>query len=536
MASSVGAAGAGEAVGLEGRGLWELVERRAAATPGSLLGIDERGRSLRFDEFADAARRVAAGLAARGVTEGTVVAWQLPTWLESMVLAAALARLGACQVPLIPSYRAREVGFILREAAAQMVVVPTAWHGVDYPRLVSGSLAAGGGPEMVTLDPDERSLPEGDPSSLPPPPVVVAQEDQPVRWLYYTSGTTASPKGARHTDATLLGAVPGMIALLEPTAADRNSMVFPFAHIGGMLWLLTGLMVGSTHLLAEAFDPATTIPMLAANGVTLAGTGTPFNLAYLQAQRELAAREPGARLFPEVRLFMSGAAPKPPSLHAQLRGECGAGIVSSYGMTEAPILTYCGPHAPDDRRARTEGRAGPGVDLRITDPGGAPLPAGQEGEVRVRGPQVCRGYVDPALDAEAFDPQGYLRTGDLGALDAGGYLTITGRLKDVIIRNGENISAKEIEDLLFLHPRVRDAAVVGLPDPRTGERACAVVVVDDPSDPLTLGDLTGFLRARDLMVQKLPEQLELVDELPRNPAGKVLKQDLRSRLADEKEG
>jgi len=525
-----------EAAPVEGRSLWDLVERRAAATPSSLLAIDERGRSMRFGEFAERAAAVAAGLAACGVADGTVVAWQLPTWLESMVLGAALARLGACQVPLIPSYRAREVGFILREAGAELVVVPTRWRGVDYRDLVTAAAGEGGSLGVLALDPDDRRLPEDDPSTLPAPPAAEDVEDQPVRWLYYTSGTTASPKGARHTDATLLGAVPGMVALLELTATDRNSMVFPFAHIGGMLWLLTGLMIGSTHLLAESFDPATTIPMLARNGVTLAGTGTPFNLAYLQAQRELAARRPGARLFPQGRLFMSGAAPKPPSLHAELLAECGAGIVSSYGMTEAPILTYCGPQAPDDRRARTEGRAGPGVDLRVTDADGFPLPAGEEGEVRVRGPQVCRGYVDPALDAEAFDRHGYLRTGDLGTLDADGYLTITGRRKDVIIRNGENISAKEIEDLLFLHPRIRDAAVVGLDDRRTGERACAVVVLDDPSRPLTLGEVAGFLCDRDLMVQKLPEQLEVVDELPRNPAGKVLKGDLRARFAGEREG
>lgn len=521
---------------LEGRSLWELVERRAEATPTALFGIDERGRSLQFDEFAAAAGRVAAGLAERGVGEGTVVAWQLPSWLESMVMATALTRLGALQVPLIPSYRAREVGYILKEVDAELVVVPTVWRGVDYRQLVSDALSGDRLAQILALDPADRSLPEGDPAALAPPSAPPPPGEAPVRWLYYTSGTTASPKGARHTYDTLLGGVRCMLALLEPTSSDRNSMVFPFAHIGGMVWLVTGLMAGSTHLLAEAFDPATTIPMLAANGVTLAGTGTPFNLAYLQAQRELAARQPGARLFPGVRLFMSGAAPKPPHLHAELQAEFGAGIVSSYGMTEAPVLTYCGPHAPDDRRASTEGKAGPGVDLRIADAAGAPLPPGHEGEVRVKAPQVCRGYVDPALGTEAFDDAGYLRTGDLGVLDAEGFLTITGRLKDVIIRNGENISAKEIEDLLFLHPRVRDVAVIGLPDRRTGERACAVVVLDDPKDPPTLEELTGFLRSYDLMVQKLPEQLELVDGLPRNPAGKVLKQDLQARYAETSKG
>lgn len=511
-----------------GRDFWEQLCARIDATPDGVLAIDERGVALTFAGYRSRAEEVAAGLAPLGIGPGSVVAWQLPTWVETMVLAGALVRLGAVQVPLIPSYRAREVGFILGQTGASHLVVPSVWKGFDYPAMAQVIADERTGLQVVVVDTHTRALPSGDPATLPP--VAVSGDELPVRWLYFTSGTTAAPKGTRHTDATLLGAVEGMLCMLEPGPGDRSTLVFPFAHIGGVVWLLTSFAAGSTHLLCESFDPDTTIPMLAANGVTLAGIGTPFNLAYLRAQRALAQGSPGARLFPSVRAFMSGASPKPPSLHAELRSEMGGtGILSSYGMTEAPILTYCGPRASDDHRAATEGQASPGVTLRITDVEGRAVPVGDPGEIRVRGPQVCLGYVDPSLDADAFDEHGFLRTGDLGTLDAEGFLTIVGRLKDVIIRNGENISAKEIEDLLFLHPAVRDATVIGLPDARVGERCCAVVALANPEVPFSFEEMAAFLREHDLMVQKVPEQLEIVDVIPRNAAGKVLKGELRAR-------
>ena len=184
---------------------------------------------------------------------------------------------------------------------------------------------------------------------------------------------------------------------------------------------------------------------------------------------------------------------------------------------------------PDAKLAASEGRATRDTEIRVVRPDGTLAAPGEEGEIRVRGPHLCRGYVDASLDAEAFDAAGFLRTGDLGRLDADGYLVVTGRLKDVIIRKGENISAKEIEDHLAAHPKVRDVAVIGLPDAERGERACAVVVPAVPADPPTLAEIASFLRARGLAAQKLPEQLELVRELPRNASGKVLKRELRGR-------
>ncbi len=209
--------------------------------------------------------------------------------------------------------------------------------------------------------------------------------------------------------------------------------------------------------------------------MTLAGSGTPFHLAYLAAQR--AAGD--GPIFPHVRSYPGGGAPKPPQLHHDLKAEIGGvGIVSGYGLTEAPIVVMATTEDPDEKLADTEGRPTPGRRAhrgrRSTARRAGP---GQEGEIRLKGPQVIRGYLDPSLDAEAFDDEGYFRSGDLGIVDDEGYVTITGRLKDVIIRHGENISAKEVEDLLYAHPAVADVAVIGLPDPKTGERACAVVAV-----------------------------------------------------------
>jgi acyl-CoA synthetase (AMP-forming)/AMP-acid ligase II len=250
-------------------------------------------------------------------------------------------------------------------------------------------------------------------------------------------------------------------------------------------------------------------------------------IRYLESQR----RDPARRLFPRLKAAMAGAAPKPPQLHGEVRAELGGlGVVSCYGSTEVPFLSVSTIHDDDERLARTEGRVARSAEVRVVDESGRPLPAGASGEIRVRGPQVFRGYLDRRLDAEAFDADGFFRTGDLGSVDRDGYLTITGRLKDIIIRNGENISAKEVEDLLYAHPAIAEAAFIGLPDARKGERGCAVVVLRAGAS-LDLAGLVAYCRAADLAPQKIPEQLELLGELPHNASGKVLKHELRARFA-----
>jgi acyl-CoA synthetase (AMP-forming)/AMP-acid ligase II len=371
----------------------------------------------------------------------------------------------------------------------------------------------------------DRDLPEGDPASLAPAP---AATDDPVRWTFYTSGTTAEPKGARHTDRTVGASARGVDHALEMGPSDRFGLVFPFTHVGGIATLFGLLMTGAAAIIVEAFDPEPSTDVLRRHGVTLAGAGTAFWLAFLQVQRT----QPGVPIFPKLRAMAGGGSPKPPTLHAEIKTEIGGiGVASGYGLTECPSLALGTVRDPDPKLAVTDGRAAPGVEIRIAAEDGQVLAAGHVGEVRVRGPQLFKGYVDPGLDADAFDADGYLRTGDLGRLDADGYLIISGRLKDIIIRKGENISAKELEGVLYAHPKIADVAVVGLPDVERGELACAVVVLAPESGGLTLDEIADWCHEHGLMTQKIPERLELVDHLPKNPAGKVLKDELRNRYA-----
>ncbi len=512
---------------VDGGSLWELVEQRAAATPAAMAAVDEDGRTLTWAEAKNEAERAAAGLARHGIGGGDVVSWQLPTWLESMVLVLALARLGAVQNPMLPIYREREVGFITRQARSKLLVVPSTWSGFDFEAMAKGIAAAiandgGGSLEVLVAD---KALPQGDPSTLPAPPDPGVDA---VRWYFYTSGTTADPKGALHTDNTIKAGAVGMCERLEITDADVNAVVFPFTHIGGIGWLFSALVYGFPTVYIERFDPAKTIEMIQHHDVTLAGAGTPFHMAYLAAQRQLPA---GERLFASVRAYPGGGAPKPPQLHYDIKAEMGGvGIVSGYGLTEAPIISMGSVGDSDEQLANTEGKATGTTQLRTVTLEGKEAGIGEEGEIRAKAPQLMKGYLDSSLDAEAFDEDGWFKTGDLGRIDADGMVTITGRVKDIIIRNMENVSAKEVEDVLFGHPDIADVAVIGVPDERTGERVCAVVVATDPANPPTLASAVEHAREHGLMTQKLPERLEVVDALPRNPTGKVLKFELKDRF------
>jgi len=516
------------APGLDESALWPLVEARARASPDALCAVDEHGARISFAGLRERALDVAAALAARGVGPGVRVSWQLPTRIDSFVLVAALARLGAVQNPMLPIYREREVGFIVRQVRPRLLVVPGVFRGFDHEALarrVAAEVAREGGPGVEVLVCD-RALPEADASRLAPPP---AERGSPLRWIFYTSGTTADPKGALHSDQTLAAGSRGVVERFELGPGDRYPMVFPFTHIGGVGMLFVQLMAGSGAILVEAYDEERTPPLLGAHGVTLASGGTPLVMRYLAYQR----RHPGRRVFPKLRAAMGGAAPKPPLLHAEVKAELGGvGVVSVYGLTEAPFVVLGSPHDPDEKLAHTEGRAAGGAELRVATADGRECAPGEEGEIRVRGPQVLRGYLAQELDAQAFDAQGFFRTGDLGRLDAQGFLSVTGRLKEIIIRNGENLSAKEIEDALYAHPAISEAAVIGLPDPKTGERACAVVVAREGAAP-DLAALARWCADAGLARQKLPEQLEVVDALPRNASGKVMKHELRRRFAPE---
>ena len=283
------------------------------------------------------------------MSEGAPVAWQLPTTLEALVLCGALARLGAVQVPILPILRAREVGFAVRQTGARRLFVPGTFRGFDHAAMARAIASeAPGSPWRSSPGRCPRPIPPACPRARAPRGAADA-----VRWIFYTSGTTADPKGARHTDATLLAAARGMSARLALAPDDRVGLVFPFTHVGGVLWLMNGLLAGCAHIAISVFDPRTSVDVLARHGVTQAGAGTAFHQAYLAAQRERG----GAPIFPRVRAFPGGGAPKPPQLHADVKRELGgAGIVSGYGMTECPVLAMGSPRDPDAKLAHTEGQ------------------------------------------------------------------------------------------------------------------------------------------------------------------------------------
>ncbi|WP_030236375.1 MULTISPECIES: class I adenylate-forming enzyme family protein [unclassified Streptomyces] len=487
------------------RTLWELVARRAALTPGHPLFLQD-DRTLTCDGLRARAERVAAGLYGMGVRPGTVVAWQLPTRIETVLLSFALARLGAVQSPVIPFYRDREVGFALRESRAEFFAVPGEWRGFDHAEMARRLGAKG---VFEAYD----DLPDGDPSVLPPPP----SDGTAVRWIYWTSGTTSDPKGVLHTDRSLLAGGSCLAHALRPSADDVGSIAFPYAHIGGPDYTVMLLLYGFPAVLFEQFALPDALAAYRGHGVTMAGGSTAFYSMFLAEQR----KKPGTPIVPSLRLLAGGGAPKPPELYHAVVREMGVRLTHGYGMTEVPMITMGAPDDDPELLATTEGRPPEGMEIRIVD-----------GEVRLRGEAVCRGYLDPGQTAEAFDEEGFLRTGDLGRLKETGHLVLTGRLKDVIIRKGENISAQEIEDLLHRHPAVGDVAVIGLPDAGRGELVCAVVEQPPGAEALTLPAVTAFLRAEGLSVHKLPERLEVVDALPRGETlRKVLKYKLRERYS-----
>jgi acyl-CoA synthetase (AMP-forming)/AMP-acid ligase II len=505
----------------ERQSLWHLIDQRVQATPDAVMAVDERGRTLTFGQCRDRGEALAAALHAQGLRPGATVAWMLPTCLEAFVVVSAFARLDAFQVPMLPIYREREIGFIVREARPELLIVPTVRRGVDYPALAAAATAdVPTPPRLLALD---ENLPGAPGEQLPAPPPKPASPG--ARWVFYTSGTTSDPKGALHSQSTVAACGTRLIERFGLTEADNNALVFPFTHVGGIAYFIAGLIGGFRHIVIETFSAQTAIETLSREDMTVAGAGPAFWQAYVRAQRE----HPERRLFPHLRALVGGGAPKPAGLHDEVRGVFGdVPLATGFGLTECPMAVQSSIYEDADT-LRSDGVPIPDTEVRIVRTDGTLADRNEVAEIRVNGPMRCLGYLNSALDADGFDEVGFVRTGDLGCLDTAGRLHVTGRLKDIIVRKGENISAKEVEDVLIGHPAVSDVAVIGLPDEERGERCCAVVVLTSGA-ALTLDGLAEHCRQLGLMRQKIPEQLEIRDELPRNPQGKVLKTVLKEAL------
>ncbi|MGO4258847.1 AMP-binding protein [Marmoricola sp. RAF53] len=509
--------------------------RAAMAYPDRLALVDGR-RRWTYTELDAEVRRWAGVLAARGIGAGDVVSWQLPNWGEAVVLHQAVLRIGAVSNPIVPIYRHSEVSFILRQARSKILFVPGVFRGFDFAAMAS---------ELADSAPDLRSVvivrPDGpldssqvalDDFLADGPPLssdgTTARGDG-VALLLYTSGTTSSPKGVLHTHATLDHENRSIIEFFGLSPEDVVFMPSPVTHITGLLYgMQLPFMLGASVVLLDVWEPAAGLASIEQHGCTFTVAATPFLHGMLEHPGRTAA------MTKSMRVFACGGADVPPELVRRATAEFGCMVSRIYGSTEFPTATSSNASDSLDARACTDGRPIGQAEVRVVDADGTEVQAGTVGLLLVRGPELFLGYLDSELDAAAFTPDRWFVTGDLAVRDDDGYVRIAGREKDIIVRGGENISAKEIEDLLFEHPKVADVAVVAMPDPVLVERVCVFIVTAAGAD-VELAELTTWLRGRRIANQKLPERLVLTTELPRTASGKVQKFKLRERLRQRAE-
>lgn len=499
-----------------------LLEARAGATPDSLLFVDEADRSMTCADVLAAVERVAQELASAGIRPGSRVAWQLPTRISTYVVMLALRRLGAVQAPIIPQYRQREVTQSLVAVTAQHYLIPGEWMGFDYELFAESlDLPVGVSPKVTVIDDDNFGSHTRHLGRVPP-----RSDPDAVAWNYFTSGSSGPIKAVRHTDDTLLNAGIGFAGhgRLGEMPDEFGAVGFPVAHVGGAIYLIAALAGGFPVLLIEAFAPHESVALMRRHRVTTTGGAPPFYQALVAV-----ANNSSTPVLPTLRTLKGGGAPCSPALFGQVRQQLGATVAHDYGMTEIPMIAAADPRDPDDVLAATDGRVVPGNELRISASDGRECAAGEQGEIQVRGRGVCLGYVDHAQSEGALTADGWFKTGDLGVVHPSGHVEVVGRVRDVIIRKGENVAPAEIEELLITHLAVAEAAVIGLPDPERGELVCAVLVVVD-GQTVDMSQVQQHLAQAGLMKQKWPERIEFLGELPRTGLAKVDKQELKRRF------
>src|ERR1700757_651563 len=461
---------------------------------------------------------------------GSVVSFMLPNWHEAAVIYLGATLAGMVVNPILPSLRERELQFILSDAHSRMIFAPSGFGGHDYASMLAHVTAQmETPPEVVTLRGTTTSdhLPYAalfeerqGPSELP------ALDANAAGMILYTSGTTGRPKGVLHSHNSLHALICQIRDhwLVDP--GDRFLVPSPIAHNGGSIYAFEcPLLLGTTAVLMDRWDAERAVTLVQRERCTHMAGATPF------LERMLAAAERSRTRLPDLKVFICGGASVPPSLIRRAASYFDHAVVTRvYGSTEVPVTTVGATDRGDnDHAADTDGR--PGIaEVKLVDHHDAPPGTG---EIRARGPQMLIGYLHSEDEGESFDAEGFFRTGDLARWVDDDYLVVTGRAKDIIIRHGENISPKEVEDILAGHPGIAEVAVVGLPDDRTGERACAVVVPAGSPD-LDVAGLMDFLEAQGVARFKVPEQLVFCESLPKNDAGKVLKQQIREMLIERR--
>lgn len=455
---------------------------------------------------------------------GSVVSFMLPNWHEAAIIYLASTLAGMVANPILPNLRGREVSFILEDADSRFLFIPAEFRKFDY-RLMAEQLKTelDNPPEVVVLRGDADSHTGFDylMSAETPALELPSLKADDIRMVMYTSGTTGRAKGVLHSHNTLHALIQQLGKHWHIEKGDAFLVPSPISHIGGSIYAFEcPLLLGSRAVLMEAWQPEPAIDLMEAERCTHMAGATPF------LEQLLAAAQTNGTRLEQLKTFICGGAAVPPQLIQEAADYFpNACVTRVYGSTEVPVTTVGAP-LPDEAEfaATTDGRAGIASIKLVENAAAAP----GEGEICARGPQMLLGYLHAEDDTKSFDKEGYFHTGDIGRY-IGDYIQVTGRAKDIIIRNGENISPKELEDLLLEHPDIADIAIVGRPHPKTGERVCAVLVTagDKQLEP---SDLFSFLVERGVAKFKVPEQVEIWAELPRNASGKVLKHEIRATL------
>jgi cyclohexanecarboxylate-CoA ligase len=480
-------------------------------------------------ELLTGSRRVAAALRAAGIEAGDIVVYQLPNWWESVALAWGILLAGAVASPLTPTLRHAEVAFVIEQTGARLAVVPRAFRGFDHATMLTE--LAFDGTTWITRHGELDAILADETAAAAQAVDAVATDAALVLW---TSGTTSQPKGVVHTHQSLRHEADSLGTAHAFTERDRQLLPMPMTHVAGFTYgVLMPVCLGVPAVLMDVWDPGVALRTVARERISVM-ISTPVFVRSMIDHPDFAATDTGS-----VRLLSLGGAGVAPATVREgaasfggsgENGTMGCWCKRTYGSTEYPTLTTGRFGDDPEVQAVTDGVIIGPAELRIVDPVTLlDVADGQPGELWARGPEMFNGYLDPELDAAAFAPDGWFRTGDL-ATYAGGYLTIVDRLKDIVIRGGENISAAEVEHALLSHPAVADCAVVAVPDPVMGERTCAFVIARG-DEPPSLAELAAHVAAQGLAPFKRPERLELRDTLPRTPSGKVQKGPLRDEVA-----
>ena len=497
--------------------------------------MTNKATRLSYRDLGKIVERIAVGLAELGVEKGDVVSCQLPNWWQFTALHLACVRIDAVTNPLMPIFRERELSFMLGLAESKVLVIPRTFRGFDYPAMVANIraglpqlrnvLVIGGDGETsfekVLLDtPWEQRRDAGR--------LFAARRPDPddVTQLMYTSGTTGEPKGVMHTSNTLLSNILVCAERLGLGADDVMFMASPMAHQTGFMYgLAMPVLAGATAILQDVWEPKRASASISREGITFTMASTPF----LSDLTETVAAD-GSDVS-RLRIFLVAGAPIPRALVERARQILGANIVSAWGMTENGLVTTTCLDDPDDKAINTDGRALPGMEVQVVDSENKPLPAGEEGMLKARACSTFVGYLKRP-DWYNHDAEGWFGTGDLARIDGQGYIRLTGRSKDIIIRGGENISCIEVEEAIYAHPKVAECSVFGLPDERFGEIPAAVYY-PHPGQSLSVEELQEFLREH-IAAFKVPSVMwQSEEQLPRLGTQKVDKRTVKATYAKE---